>query len=219
MPGRYLSSASTWDPAQRQLLSNPAAGLTALRSQSPLATRANAKVAAGQKLVLVGSGASAADVEIELSGLAMLGFGASAAAVAENASFSIGVLGGSKKDHQGRTGLVFEVQIVTGGGGGPDGGRRVVVTGTCSAPARGKTTPRHCVACPAGASFALPAAQDSLSFRVLVNRTAVEFLRATAGLHARARWQACQRRSTRGCTSRTARTHRRSRLAAPRSGV
>ena len=52
--------------------------------------------------------------------------------------------------------------------------RRVSVSGACSKPAKGKTTPVHCVACPA-TSFLLAPEQDTLSLRVLVDRTTVEF--------------------------------------------
>ena len=136
---------------------------------------------------LISGGASSSDVEIELSGLLALTQPQPQAAVdAENttsstsSSLEVWVLGGSKRDHAGRTGLVYEVQITTTattstGGSGSGGGsaaveRRVSVSGACSKPAKGKTTPVHCVACPA-TSFLLAPEQDTMSLRVLVDRT------------------------------------------------
>ena len=157
-----------YDPTQRQLLNYPIAGLAALRSVTPMSVHTNVTMHPGATVELISAGASAADVEVELSGLV-------AASSSTNASFSVGVLGGSKRDHAGRTGLVFEVQVVSGVGSGAtaSGQRRVTVSGACSKPARGKTTPMHCVACPA-TNYMLPAGQDTLSLRALVDRTAIE---------------------------------------------
>jgi sucrose-6-phosphate hydrolase SacC (GH32 family) len=156
----------SYDSVSRQLLSYPIAELASLRTAAPLAAHANVTVAPGATLELISGGASSADVEIELSGLLENS--------SSNATVGIGVLGGTKRDHAGRIGLVFEVQLTSSGSGGAAAERRVSVSGVCSKPAKGKTTPVHCVACPA-TSFLLPLGQDTLSLRVLVDRTAVEF--------------------------------------------
>lgn len=151
----------SYDPVSQQLLSYPIAGLAALRSKSPLAAHTNLSLAPGATVELISSGASAADVEVELSGLL--------AQHNANVSLEFGVLGGSKRDHAGRTGLVFEVRLTSTG---TTAERRVTVSGVCSKPAKGKTTPVHCVACP-DTGFLLAPRQHTLSLRVLVVRPAI----------------------------------------------
>lgn len=148
-----------FDPVQQTLLSLPTAELHLLRKASPLVSHGTTTVQPGTTFSVVGAGASVADVEIEVA----LGH------PNETTSFSVGVLGGLHRDAAGRMGLAFGVTVSQ-----VKQTRSVLVSGTCSKPAKGKVTPMHCITCP-GTPFTVPAGETTLRLRVLVDRTVVEF--------------------------------------------
>ena len=172
-----------FDPEQQVLRSLPAIELERLRSATPLATNKPTVVAPGLTFTVIASGASVADVvlNIDVFGNDNASVGNTApihdhvsspsappasSSASASAAFGIGVLGGSHKDKAGRTGLVFNVQSNSTA-------RTVLISGVCSKPAKGKVTPVHCVACP-GVPMTLPAEEGSLSVRILIDRSVVE---------------------------------------------
>lgn len=172
-----------FDPEQQVLRSLPVTELERLRSATPLEANKPTVVAPGSTFTVIASGASVADAVLNI---AVFGNNHTSArntalihghlpsssappvpmAASASAAFGIGVLGGSHKDKAGRTGLVFNVQSNSTA-------RTVLISGVCSKPAKGKVTPVHCVACP-GVPMTLPAGEDSLSVRILIDRSVVE---------------------------------------------
>lgn len=152
-----------FDPEQQVLRSLPAIELEQLRSATPLAANKPTVVAPGSTFTVIASGASVADVVLNVD---VFGNDNASPAAAAASAFGIGVLGGSHKDKAGRTGLVFNVQSNSTA-------RTVLISGVCSKPAKGKVTPVHCVACP-GVPMTLPAGEGRLSVRILIDRSVVE---------------------------------------------